>query len=116
MRNFAAIVAVMTCCSAVPAVAAPVYLDCLLGAAGEPATSWTLNLNEDQGTVTFQHSHGSGTMRALFTPDKVSWLDGSLTVDRVTLKFTRIVKSRGQTLGPADEGTCKVAAAPQRAF
>jgi hypothetical protein len=92
------------------ALAVPVYLDCQMPSKKGSAemVPWTIALNEEAGTVTWSHSLGTNTGKAQFTPDHIIFSDGGLTIDRTSLQLTRQLIFRGEKIGDADYGQCKV--------
>ena len=106
--------AILGAAIATPALAAPVYLDCVLQRPDGPQ-KWTLSLNEEQATVTYSHPLASGTTKAIFTPDAVTWGPDWITnrIDRSTLEFTQIAQIASER--SVARGACKISTR-KRAF
>lgn len=98
--------AIATFFAATPAFAGSVGLKCILDTKNGPQ-EWSINLNEDAGTVTFAHPLATGRSPALFTPTEVIWGDGDLRINRTTLIFVRDLKFGGRSLG-IDYGKCEL--------
>ncbi|HEY0148665.1 MAG TPA: hypothetical protein VGB70_06635 [Allosphingosinicella sp.] len=98
-----------------PAAAAPVFLECTLDTK-EGKQPWSISLNEEAGMITFSHPYATMTQRAIFTPDKVMWSEGDLSIDRTTLKFTRSLRLLASKQPPeVTYGSCAVSQ-KKRAF
>jgi hypothetical protein len=111
-KHIFAAAAVGSCLWANPAHAAKItYLECNVPA-GEEIILWKLALDEAAQTVSWEHPFASGTDRAIFSSEKVSWKRGRFQISRVTLQFSRENFLGGGT----DTGQCKVVNPPKRAF
>lgn len=95
-----------------PAHAAGItYLECTMSQGGGEDAVWKLALDETAKIVSFEHFAASGSQRAIFAADKVTWNDGRMVISRVNLTF-----SRTSVLGDTDIGKCKIVSPPKRAF
>ena len=92
--------------AASPAIASPVYLECLIR-----DTIWNVTVDADAGTLTYIILSTSSTQRppAFFTADKVYF--NGMTIDRVTLSF-----AHGIGDNVSARGQCRVITVSSRQF
>lgn len=91
--------------------AAPVSLDChVINSKDGRTSNFEIELNEETESASYPHPSGPDRVvryRAFFTPGKVLFGDGTFTIDRTTLAFSRRNIFGGMDLG-TDYGACVV--------
>ncbi len=91
--------------------AAPVYLSCVVNTQNDGDLAVDVQLNEDGGTASysFPRNGNSFTVRAIFTPDKVSFR--GFEISRTDLTIQRIndgAFNRIRNDPPSDRGRCQI--------
>jgi hypothetical protein len=127
MKKLASIVVVSgVFMAAMPALAAPVYLECQLIQNSEGSTpaehpwNWQITVNEAEGRVDFAHPAAADRTSAVFTADAVRWsndsryLSTTFLIDRTNLRITRSLTIGGDV--KVSHGQCRVVRASERAF